>query len=90
MDNEKKLEIHRQLLNKFIALANEMKDEGYDIKLVSAAMMAGSAVYATYSTSGNEGYLHASGIDKVGEIYKKHLTLVQDAKKTELGVDSDK
>ena len=82
MDNEQKLETHRQLLNKFVALANEMKSEGHNTDLVSAAMMAGSAVYATYASSGNDGYLHNSGIDKVTEIYKQHLIYVQHTKKT--------
>ncbi|RLA17410.1 MAG: DUF3144 domain-containing protein [Gammaproteobacteria bacterium] len=90
MDNEQTLEKHRQLVNEFVALANKMKDEGHDIKLVSAAMMAGSAIYATYTTSGNEGYLHTSGINKVADIYKKHLAYVQDTKKAELGIKQQK
>jgi hypothetical protein len=89
MDNEQKLALHQQLVNEFVALANGMKDQGHDIKLVSAAMMAGSAIYATYSTSGNEGYLHDSGIDKVTDIYKKHLAYVQHAKKVELGIGAE-
>lgn len=90
MDNEQKLELHHQLMNQFVDLANSMKDEGHDINLISAALMASSALYATYSSSGNEGYLHESGIDKVAEIYKKHLAYVQQAKKTELGIDPKK
>lgn len=90
MDNEQTLETHNKLTNEFVALANSMKDQGHDIKLISAALMASSAIYATYSTSGNEGYLHDSGIDKVADIYKKHLAYVQLAKKTDLDVDTKK
>ncbi len=90
MDDEQKLVLHHQLMNKFVDLANTLKDEGNDINLISAAMMASSALYATYSTSGNEGYLHDSGIEKVGDIYKKHLAYVQQAKKAELGIDTKK
>jgi len=72
-----------RLTNEFVALANKMKDEGSDIHIISAALMSSSAIYATYVTSGNEGYLHESGIDKVADIYKQNLVLIQKVKKDE-------
>jgi hypothetical protein len=38
-------ESHNHCTHKFIELANEMKDEGYDTKLVSAALMSASGIY---------------------------------------------
>lgn len=76
-------EHHNKLTNQFVALANKMKDDGDDIQIISAALMASSAIYATYATSGNEGYLHQSGIDKVSNAYKENLTFIQQVKKAE-------
>jgi len=76
-------ERHRECMNRFIDLANVMKDEGVDIKVVSSALMAASAVYATFTFRGNEGGLTASGVDKVTETYKKHLNRVQEMRKAE-------
>lgn len=73
-----------RLTNELIALANKMKDEGSDIHIISAALMSSSAIYATYTTSGNEGYLHESGINKVADTYKKTLTSIQQIKKDEV------
>jgi len=76
-------EHHNKLTNQFVALANKMKDDGDDINLISAALMASSAIYATYITSGNEGYLQQSGIDKVANTYKENLAFIQEVKKVE-------
>ena len=76
-------EHHHQLTNQFVALANKMKDDGDDINIISAALMASSAIYVTYVASGNEGYLQQSGIDKVANAYKENLTFIQEVKKTE-------
>ena len=73
-----------RLTNEFVALANKMKDQGSDIHIISAALMSSSAVYATYTTSGNAGYLHESGIDKVADAYKKTLAFIQTVKKAEV------
>ena len=40
---------HQECMNRFIDLANTMKDEEVDIKVVSSALMSASAVYATFS-----------------------------------------
>ena len=42
----------------FIDLANEMKNEGASIELISTALMRACAVYSTYAVTGNQGALH--------------------------------
>ncbi len=74
-------EKYQRLVNRFIALANNMKDEGLDPAMVSDAMMFASGIYATYLAAGNTGGLTESGIDKVAERYRQRLTEVQAAKK---------
>lgn len=76
-------ESHRECMNRFVDLANTMKDEGVDIKVVSSALMAASAVYATFIFRGNAGGLTASGVDKVTDAYRKHLNRVQEMRKAE-------
>ena len=83
-------EKHQHCTTRFVDLANEFKDEGYDIQLVSAALMAASAIYATYSAAGNQGGLTPSGIDKVVETYRRGLEYIQNVKKAELGLDQPK
>jgi len=73
-------EKHNHCTNKFIALANELKSEGYEIKLVSAALMAASGLYATYVAAGNEGGLKPSGVDKVVTMYRRNLEHIQERK----------
>jgi len=48
-------ENQKQCTQKFIALANELKDQGQDPKLVSSALMMASGIYVTYVAAGNEG-----------------------------------
>ncbi|MCV6613927.1 MAG: DUF3144 domain-containing protein [Cellvibrionaceae bacterium] len=83
-----KREIHSRYTNQFIELANKLKDEGGEIEIISAALMSASGIYATYTTSGNEGYLHPSGIDKVTQVYKNNLTFIQNLKKAQVEQDS--
>lgn len=78
-------QLHQEAVNRFIALANEIKEEGVSTHVVSAAMMSGSAVYATYVAAGNEGVLNASGVDKVVEAYRQRLDQVQGARRAEIG-----
>ncbi len=80
---DEKREIHSQYTAEFIELANKLKDNGGDIEVISAALMSASGIYATYTTSGNEGYLHESGIDKVVEVYKNNLNYIQNLKKAQ-------
>lgn len=72
---------HQHCTERFVEMANEMKNEGYDVQLVSSALMAASGIYATYSVAGNEGGLNPSGVDKVVERYRKSLDSIQSIKK---------
>jgi hypothetical protein len=72
---------HQQCTEQFISLANSLKEDGYDIKLVSAALMSASGIYATYSVAGNEGGLNPSGVDKLVDVYRKSLENIQAVKK---------
>jgi hypothetical protein len=74
---------HNQCTNKFIALANELKNAGHDPQLVSASLMAASGIYATYITAGNTGGLQPSGVDKVVMMYRRNLEHIQERKKAE-------
>ena len=75
---------HQHCTHKFIDLANELKSEGFDIKLISAALMSASGIYATYTAAGNDGALNPSGVDKVVELYRVNLEHIQSAKKNEV------
>lgn len=74
-------EDHDKCTNKFIDLANEMKNEGHDPQLISAALMAASGIYVTFVTSGNKGGLQPSGVDKVVMMYRRNLEHIQEVKK---------
>ncbi|NIM70935.1 MAG: DUF3144 domain-containing protein [Xanthomonadales bacterium] len=76
-------ESHNQCTGKFIELANQLKDEGFDVRLVSAALMSASGVYATYVAAGNTGALQPSGVEKVTEAYRRSLEHIQEAKKAQ-------
>ncbi len=74
---------HNHCTHKFIDLANELKEEGYDPQLLSAALMAASGIYATYVSAGNEGGLQPSGVDKVVMMFRRNLEHIQERKKAE-------
>lgn len=76
-------ENHNECTGKFIKLANEMKNLGHDPKLISAALMAASGIYATYISAGNNGGLQPSGVDKVVMMYRRNLEHIQERKKAE-------
>jgi hypothetical protein len=76
-------ESHNECTHKFIALANELKNEGHDPQLVSAALMAASGIYATFVTAGNTGGLQPSGVDKIVMMYRRNLEHIQERKKAE-------
>jgi hypothetical protein len=77
-------EQHRYCTNKFIELANQLKHEKIDPKLVSGALMTASCVYATFVAAGNRGALEPSGVDKVVALYRRTLEYHQEAKKGQL------
>ena len=72
---------YMKLVDRFIALANEIKDDGADPNTIANALMESSGIYATFVSAGNEGYLEPSGIDKMTDAYRQILTRVQDTKK---------
>lgn len=78
-------EVHLESVNRFIALANEMKDQGININLVSGALMTASGLYASYVAGGNEGGLTESGVEKVSSVYKRELERIQQIKRTASG-----
>ena len=77
---------HDMATHRFVDLANEMKSEGLDTNLISAALMASSGIYATYVAAGNNGALEPSGVDKVVDIYRSNLEHIQRKKREELEV----
>lgn len=74
---------HDHCTHQFIELANELKDQGQNPQLISAALMAASGIYATYITAGNEGGLQPSGVDKVVMMFRRNLEHIQERKKAE-------
>lgn len=74
-------ENHRECVNRFIELANAMKDEGLDINIVSGSLMTASGLYASYVAGGNDGGLTDSGVEKVAGVYKRELERIQLIKK---------
>ena len=76
-DSEK----HMYCTNKFIELANTLKEEDIDTNLVNGALMTASAIYATYVAAGNNGALEPSGVEKVIGIYRRTLEHHQKVKK---------
>lgn len=75
---------HNECTARFIELANEMKEDKIDIRVVSAALMAASGIYATYMAAGNAGALEPTGVDKVVAAYRQTLEHIQNRKKEEI------
>lgn len=69
---------------KFIDLANQLKDQGLEPALISSALMQASAIYSTYAAAGNEGYLQKSGVDRVAAVYRAGLAELQKFKRAQL------
>jgi hypothetical protein len=78
------MEQHNHCTQKFVELANQLKDEGINVALVNAALMSASGIYATYSVAGNAGALEASGVEKVVTQYRQNLEHIQNRKKEEV------
>ncbi|WP_198942517.1 DUF3144 domain-containing protein [Methyloprofundus sedimenti] len=72
------------LSERFIALANEMKNEGKSQQMINAALMSASGIYATYTAAGNAGGLKPSGVDQVVAVYKANLENVQKLKQQQV------
>ena len=75
---------HQYCTNRFIELANQLKDEKIDPALVSGALMTASAIYATYVAVGNDGTLQESGVDKVTDLYRRTLEHYQNVKQASI------
>ena len=73
-------ETQQDAIQAFIDLANEMKNEGTSIALISTALMRACAVYSTYAVTGNQGALRDSGIEKLQKVFGEQLAVVQKAK----------
>ncbi|NQX87970.1 MAG: DUF3144 domain-containing protein [Halioglobus sp.] len=69
-------------MDRFIELANSIKDAGVDTRLISHALMSASSVYTTYAYAGNEGGLTQSGIEKVVAAYQSELERIQELKRS--------
>ena len=77
-------EVHHEIMNRFIALANDIKNEGAGTHVISAGMMTASAVYANYVAVGNDGGLTESGVDKIVDAYRHQMEQVQTWKKAQV------
>lgn len=77
---EDRHEQHQACMERFIELANSMKNEGIGVDVVSWSLMSASALHAIYSVAGNDGGLTESGIDKIADAYKQNLTKIQELK----------
>jgi hypothetical protein len=75
---------HMYCTNKFIELANELKNEKIDNNLVNGALMSASGIYATFIAAGNRGLLEPSGIEKVVNLYRRTLENYQADKKAQM------
>ena len=82
-------EQHKIATNRFIELANELKEQGIDPTIVSGGLMTASSVYATYVAAGNEGALEESGVDKVVDLYRRTLVHFQTVKRRGLEQDAE-
>lgn len=71
----------QEVSKRFIDLANQLKEQGVDVKRISSGLMQASAIYATYAAAGNEGYLQESGVKKVSDVYVNGLREIQKVKK---------
>ncbi|MEQ8261950.1 DUF3144 domain-containing protein [Pseudohaliea sp.] len=74
---EDRHEQHQACMERFIELANSMKNEGIGVDVVSWSLMSASALHAIYSVAGNDGGLTESGIEKITDAYKQNLTKIQ-------------
>ncbi|MEM9253867.1 MAG: DUF3144 domain-containing protein [Pseudomonadota bacterium] len=77
---ENSSETHQQCVERFIELANGMRDEGIDPNMVSHSLMSASGVYTSYVIGGNEGGLTETGIDKVVDVYRQELQRIESIK----------
>jgi hypothetical protein len=75
---------HNQAVNRLIESANELKDKGFDPRVISAALLSAAGIYTTFVEAGNDGFLQSEGVDKLTEIFRQQLIHIQNLKKEEL------
>jgi hypothetical protein len=80
-ESSDKMQEFTELVERFVGLANEMKEEGKSLSTINSALMSASATYSSYVAAGNEGYLQPSGVDKLVDVYRNHAIRVQELKK---------
>lgn len=80
---ENQAENHAKCVDRFIELANTMKDEGLAPGAVSHALMSASGIYATYAIAGNVNGLNQAGVEKLAEVYKSSLENIQESKRAQ-------
>jgi hypothetical protein len=81
--------LHQRCVERFIDVANAMQRENISPEVISSALMAASGIYTTFTIAGNEGGLHATGVEKVVARYRDHLERVQAHKRAEYGETSN-
>lgn len=81
MSEDQSNNVHDDCTERFINLANQLKDEGVPVNVVSWALMSASGIYATYSVAGNTGGLNPSGVDKVADAYRQNLANIQELRR---------
>ncbi|MET0067264.1 MAG: DUF3144 domain-containing protein [Candidatus Thiodiazotropha sp.] len=69
-----------ELSQRFIQLANEMKNEGKPLPMINAALLSASATYGTYIFAGNAGYLKPTGVDKLVATFRLQVESIQKIK----------
>ena len=74
-------ENHHKCVDRFVELANAMKDEGLAPGAVSHALMLASGIYATYAVAGNANGLNQAGVERMVEIYQTNLENIQRSKR---------
>ncbi len=80
---ESENETHKAVMQRFIDLANQIKEDGTPPRVISAGMMTATCIYSTYVVAGNDGGLNESGVDKVTDAFRQQLQMIQDAKRKE-------
>ena len=74
-------ENHSKCVDRFIELANSMKDEGIVPGTVSQALISASGIYATYAIAGNANGLNQAGVEELTHVFKANLENIQRSKR---------
>lgn len=78
-------ELISDAVNRFIDLANSIKNEDVDVNIVATALMSASGIYSTYAAGGNQGGLTEKGVEKVAAAYKSERARIQEVKRANAG-----